>query len=172
MSVEGDIRNVIGKISEEFGKGCPMFLASVVSVSGNGETCSVLAEGATWEDVRLTAVSDGRTNLHIKPAVGSYVICADLSRGGMSDLAVVMVSRIDLIEVGTAEHTAVKGDVLHSELDKLTHRVDTIIQAIKAATPTSGDGGAALKAAIVAALEAIPAKEDFSKIENDKIKHG
>ena len=55
---------------------------------------------------------------------------------------------------------------------KLTNRVDTIIKALSQSATGSQDGGAAYKAGIVAILNTITQKEDFSKIESKKVYHG
>ena len=61
---------------------------------------------------------------------------------------------------------------LKKQLDILTGRLDSVINGIKTASVTPEDGGATLKSGIVASIEAYTQKEDFSEIENDKIKHG
>lgn len=61
---------------------------------------------------------------------------------------------------------------LSQQLAKLTNRVDTIIKALSQSATGSQDGGAAYKAGIVAILNTITQKEDFSKIESQKVYHG
>lgn len=61
---------------------------------------------------------------------------------------------------------------LKKQLDILTGRLDSVINGIKNASVTPEDGGATLKSGIVASIEAYTQKEDFSEIENNKIKHG
>lgn len=61
--------------------------------------------------------------------------------------------------------------VIVENLDKMTKRIDGIIEAIKNSTPVAQDGGASMKASIVASLNTLTEKEDFSKIENEKIRH-
>lgn len=170
-SVESDIRQTIQDIARQGDKKSSLyFTAKVQSVDASGETCEVSAFDAVWTDVRLTAVS-GSPDLKVFPSVGSFVLVSDLSGGSMTDLAVIMFSSFDRIELHGAEHTSANADVLRRELNKLTKRVDTIIQAINTATPTSGDGGAGLKSTMVATLQAITEKEDFSGIEDETIKH-
>lgn len=173
MSVLDDIRRTILDISnQEHAQRSSYHVAVVRSVSDSGETCDVIIEGAEFTDVRMTAVADGDCDMKVYPKVGSKVLVVDLSNGGMSDLAVTMYSQFEKLELGTAEHTIVNGDILKTELDKLSDRVDTIIRAIRNATPTPQDGGAGLKSTMVATLSTITQKEDFSKIQDDKIKHG
>ncbi len=64
------------------------------------------------------------------------------------------------------------GPELRTQLGYLTARVDTIISALENSPTAAQDGGAAYKAAITTALEAIQNKEDFSNIESDKVMHG
>lgn len=61
---------------------------------------------------------------------------------------------------------------LTKQLGFLTQRVDTIINALQNAPTAAQDGGATYKAGISAVLATIANKEDFSGIENDKVKHG
>ncbi|MDR1836605.1 MAG: hypothetical protein LBQ89_02995 [Treponema sp.] len=66
----------------------------------------------------------------------------------------------------------VKAKELKSQLDKLTARVDGIIDALKNSQTAVQDGGATYKGQIVAALSALVNKEDFSNIESEKVRHG
>ena len=61
---------------------------------------------------------------------------------------------------------------LVTQLDYLTARVDTIIDALSQSATGSQDGGATYKANIVAKLNTITNKEDFSDIENNTVLHG
>lgn len=61
---------------------------------------------------------------------------------------------------------------LTAQLAKLTNRVDTIINALENSPTTAQDGGAAYKAGIISTLNTITQKEDFSKIESEKVFHG
>lgn len=172
MEKYSEIRETIKAIAHQDSEQRSVFhVGTVKEVSSDGETCSVDVGGTVWTDVRLTSVADGECDFKVFPKLGSHVIVTDLSNGGMSDLAVVMYSKFERIELGEAEHTSANADILKTELDKLTRRVDTIIDAIKNATPTPQDGGAGLKTTMVAVLSGITEKEDFSGIEDDKIKH-
>jgi len=66
----------------------------------------------------------------------------------------------------------VKAAELKTQLDKLSARVDGIIDALKNSATAVQDGGAAYKAQIAAALAALTDKEDFSGIESEKVMHG
>lgn len=65
-----------------------------------------------------------------------------------------------------------KTQELQTQLGYLTARVDAIINALEQSATGSQDGGATYKTNITIALNAIANKEDFSNIENAKIKHG
>ena len=58
---------------------------------------------------------------------------------------------------------------LKSNLEKLTKRVDGIMDAINNAVAIPQDGGVGLQASMITTLETLVDKEDFSKIENKKI---
>lgn len=61
---------------------------------------------------------------------------------------------------------------LKKQLDILTGRLDSVINGIKTSPVTPQDGGASFKAGIIASIDSYTQKEDFSQIENNKIKHG
>lgn len=171
MSLLNDIRKTIQEIAaQDAEQRTNFFTAKVTEVEQSGEVCSIEYTGTIWSGVRLTAVT-GNTNVRVRPEVGSYVMVVDLSNGGMTDLAVVMYSRFELIEMGEASHTMANADILHRELDKLTARVDTIIRAINTAVPTPQDGGAGLQTTMKAVLSTITQKENWEEIEDETIKH-
>lgn len=170
MSVESQIREAIRAIAGVADGKTAFFLAEVSAVDESGETCSVRAFEAEWSDVRLTAVSGG-SDLKVFPSVGSLVMVADLSGGRMGDLAVVMFSTFDRIEMHEAKHTVANADVLRKELQKLTGRVDGIIKAIKDSVAVTDYSGAGLQRSMSSLLDLITEKEDFSDIEDETIKH-
>lgn len=61
---------------------------------------------------------------------------------------------------------------LAKQLDKMTRRIDGIMDALKNSPTGSQDGGAAYKSGIVGMLSSITDKEDFSEIESEKTMHG
>lgn len=68
-----------------------------------------------------------------------------------------------------------KTQELKTQLDILSGRLDSVVDGIKNATITPEDGGASLKAGVVASINAYILEhgtEDFSEIESDKVKHG
>jgi phage gp45-like len=73
---------------------------------------------------------------------------------------------------GTDAGGVVKAKELKSQLDKLTVRVDGIIDALKNSQTAAQDGGATYKGQIAAVLSALINKEDFSNLESEKVLHG
>jgi phage gp45-like len=73
---------------------------------------------------------------------------------------------------GTDAGGIVKAQELKTQLDKLTARVDGIIDALKNSATAAQDGGAAYKAQITVMLSTLVNKEDFSNIESEKVLHG
>lgn len=73
---------------------------------------------------------------------------------------------------GTDAGGVVKAAELKTQLDKLSARVDGIINALNSSPITPTDGGATFKGGIVAALAALVDKENFSNLESKKVLHG
>jgi len=135
---------------------------------------------APVKKVRLNANTEG---LIVTPKVGSDVLVVMMSA---TDAFVAMFSEIesyklrvtgyelqgDYIEFNGGENGGMTiTPELKKQLDKMTKRIDGIIDAISNAVPVAQDGGVALQKTIVAKLKTLTDKESFSKIENEKIKH-
>jgi len=73
---------------------------------------------------------------------------------------------------GTDLGGIVKAGELKNNLEKLSARVDGIIDALKNSPTAVQDGGAAYKAGIVTALVLLADKENFSNLESEKVFHG
>lgn len=68
-----------------------------------------------------------------------------------------------------------KTQELKTQLDRLSARVDNIIDALENSKTAAEDGGATYKAGIKTIIDTyseLNPKEDFSQIESDKVKHG
>ena len=116
---------------------------------------------------------------------GSYILLPVSSTEGVPDLkdgdavlwsengGTVIVRADKTVELnGTEFGGLIKVNELKKELDKMTSRIDGIINAIKTAPVAAQDGGASFKAGMIGILESLVDKENFSQIENDKVKHG
>jgi hypothetical protein len=122
-----DIRYKITEIAGR--KAIPAFTAKVVA--SEGETCTVEIDGVKFNDVRLRAVVNGaESRLLITPEKGSYVLCADLSGGAMSDLAVLTVSEIAQIEIDTPL-VVVNGGTNAGmvKIKELTDKLNTLVRS-------------------------------------------
>jgi len=73
---------------------------------------------------------------------------------------------------GTDAGGVVKAAELKSQLNKLTVRVDGIIDALKNSQTAAQDGGATYKGQIAAMLATLVDKEDFSNLESERVLHG
>jgi len=119
--------------------------------------------------VRLIAGAS-ESPLLITPVIGSAVIATFLSR---NTAFISLYSEVESVEIrGGDLGGLIKIEDLKSELAKLTARVDDIISAINGGVPVAADGGAALQTSIKAALALIIDKENFTNMENEKVKHG
>ena len=73
---------------------------------------------------------------------------------------------------GTDAGGVVKAAELKTQLNKLTARVDGIMDALNNSATAAQDGGATYKAQIAIKLATMADKEDFSNIESEKVLHG
>jgi phage gp45-like len=91
-----------------------------------------------------------------------------------SDAAGRVVCRVGgTVELNGKDNGGViKAQDLKTELNKLTARVDGIMNALKNSATAVQDGGAAYKTQIVTALSMLQDKENFSGIESEKVLHG
>ena len=162
------------------------FSGEVVSVDEAEKSCVVQVGNINIEDVRLNSIIQADLkSFSIVPAPKSKVL---LTRIGLSnEMCIVQYSEIDkvLIEIGEQSFEMNKDgflfnkgenkgliiiDELTKNLEKLTARVDTIYDGLSKLSPDPPQAGSA---SVTSGLKAIvsPAKEDFSNIENEKVKH-
>lgn len=185
MDVYSKIKSALREMQTTDG-GSPI-IGEVTGVDGT--VCKVKIGELEISDVRLRAVVNSETDLLlITPKIGSRVLMHDLSGGRMRELVIVKFSEVEKINIRTGETTidVENGKIeinggdnggmcntpeLKTQLDKLTARVDGIIDALTNGTTGTQDGGAAYKASVVAALQALTDKENFNDIEDSKITH-
>lgn len=158
------IRKLVENNEEVYSLPC-----EVVGVSNNVAELAPLNGDANLFGVKLIAGTSA-TPLLITPTTGSVVIATFLSK----DTAFIgLYSEIDTIEIrGNQYGGLIKIDELTKNLDKLTARVDGIIDAINNGVPIPQDGGLGLQNTIKAALATLVNKEDFTQIENEDVTHG
>jgi len=187
-SVAALAQKAIEKVKKS--KNLPVISEGVVtSVDRDARTCEVEREDAPQlYDVRLNAfLESGNDVITVYPQKGSKVLCA-IIEGDQADAYVLDCTDIEEIsgQIGDVKvkMTAggivfndgklggmVKGNELKKQLDKLTKRVDGIIQAIENGIAVPQDGGTSLQKTIVIGLKLLTDKEDFGQLENDKVKH-
>ena len=106
--------------------------------------------------------------LSYRPEVGAVVlVLLDTPTTGF----VIAASRGKIVMNGGSLGALIKIDELRAQLDKMTARIDGIIDALKSAKPSPQDGGAALQTTTIAALDRLTDKEDFGDIADNNITH-
>lgn len=125
---------------------------------------TVLCSGGSFDAVRILPVENSEDvpeledgDVAIYTSGGSLVTC-----------------RADgTVEInGTDYGGIIIADELKKQLDKMTARIDGIIDALKNAPTAAQDGGASYKGGIVGFLSALADKENFSDIQTDTVLHG
>jgi len=145
------------------------FWATVVSVNWIEKTADVKDVKAELEffDVLLGLGGD-----LIKPVVGSKCLCG-VAENQEAAAFIIYCEEVDERWInGESNGGLVITPELVFQLNKLTARVDGIIDAIDNGVPVAGDGGVALQNTIKVALAGLVDKESFDNIENTKVKHG
>ena len=166
MSIERDIKESIkhltGSQQELF------FPAEVVSIGD--KSCEASYDGIEYH-ILLCAIDSIDNSLVIRPKVGSTIQVADLSGGEKRILLAFQYTEIENIEVFGGEKGGMCNTLeLKKQLDVMSKRIDSIIDALSQSPTAAQDGGAAYKSAISSALASLD-KEDFSEIEDTRIKH-
>lgn len=139
------------------------------------------AESVDWENKTMTATDEddlpyydvllGVGMMAVKPVKGTECLIAILE-GNEATAFLLYANEAELIEFNQGLNGGFANTPeLKTQLEKLTARVDGIIDAINNGVPGSSDGGAALLTTIKTGLASITDKEDFSEIEDSKITH-
>ncbi|MCF6184357.1 MAG: hypothetical protein L3J56_06970 [Bacteroidales bacterium] len=177
-----EINEAIIKILEDAGiKILFSVKGKVVKVDEDKRTCEVEPDSgeANYVGVRLQALESENTGVLFVPEQGSDVIIHFIDN---DESFVVKTSKVSKVEIITEDGDIwlngddfgglIKIEELKKQLQKNTQRIDTIINVLKS-TITSvalhpNPGWSAIINPIVSALQ----KEDYSKIENETVKHG
>lgn len=149
-------------------------VAQVVKVDTSKMTCEAveLESEQKLYGVRLAANNKGSKTVVI-PKAGSVVLVGIIGNNRQSRYVAMVSEAESIMLMGDSNGGLCITPELKTQLDKLTARVDTIINAINAGVPATGapDSGTALIASIKAVLSGMPPKESFKNIENTKVTH-
>ena len=180
-----EIRNKIRAMS---GQRTPLLLTGKVE-SVEDETCTVSIGDLKLTGVRLRSVVNGEASkLLVTPKQGSFVTVIDLS-GELRETEVIGYSEIEAIDIETGSDINIncngtvtfnggqhEGIVIAEEIRKKLNNLESEINTLKGIftndwTPIVYDGGASLKAIVVAkwGKKIIATKPE--ELRNDKIKH-
>jgi hypothetical protein len=182
MESRAKARKSLANFVEQQTMGMPYFPATIKegTVDKAKHTCTVEDfEGNEHSNVRLKATIDSDKGFVLYPKDNSVVMVGRMKKDD-SDLYVALFGEIESIEIdATATIVFNQGEnggltitpELKKQLEKLTARVDGIIDAIKNGKVATDQSGAALLTSFIAGVTSIVDKEDFSAIENEKIKH-
>jgi hypothetical protein len=157
------------------------FTAEVNKV--DGETCDVEIAETIYSGVHLAAVSDGnKSNLIIKPKVGSVVLICDKTGGDMAWMNVVAFSEIESVTMKVDEIVINEGknDGMII-IQKLTDKINDLVGWCRDHTHLLSTGSVSVEGAMGVSANTAPinvpkplsppkqlSKSDY---ENDKIKH-
>ena len=187
-SIEENLRRFIKQVGQT--KTIPTVSVGIAkNINGENRTCDIqLNDALTLFNCRLNAIiGNYENNILILPKEGSFVAYALLDDRN-TEVLVIGYTEIDKINIKIGDTTIdisndkielnggllgglIKIEELKSQLDKMTQRIDGIMNALRNSPTGSSDGGAAYKTAITTALSSITNKENFGNIEDEKITH-
>ena len=127
-------------------------------------TCSIkLDEDLILHGCRLNAVECQERGdcFAVIPKVGSLV--SGIATADLRDVLIVSYSEIDSVIIKAPK---IEVNDFKTQLDKMTARIDGIIDAITYGVPQTDYSGAALQQSIVASLEQLTDKENFNTLSD------
>ncbi|MBR4326275.1 MAG: hypothetical protein IKP73_12190 [Bacteroidales bacterium] len=134
----------------------------VTDVDTKTLTCSVkLDDNLIIEGCRLNAVECQKQGhcFAVIPKKGSFV--SAVATADLRDILIVSFSEIDRVIINAPK---IEVNDFKTQLDKMSARIDGIIDAINNGKATPHDGGAGLQQTIVLGLQQITDKEDFDTL--------
>ena len=160
-----DIRQAIRSLA---GQQTTQVIVGTVTAT-DGHTADIQPLDPTAAPLLRVDLSVGQTAaLSYRPEVGATVLALlDTPATGF----VIAASKGKIVLNGGELGPLVKIHELQTQLQKMTARIDGIIDALRGAKPTPQDGGAALQATTAAALAALTDKEDFSNLADHSVTH-
>lgn len=160
-----DIRSAIQHLSGT--KTTPIIIGTIIRADNNTVDIQPLDDtAAPLLDIDLHIGDVGA--ITYRPDVGATVLVAlDTPSTGF----ILLSSQCPIIINGGHHGGVLKTPELIAQLEKMSGRIDGIIEAIKSGVPTPQDGGTALQKTITASLDTITDVEDFSNIADDNVTH-
>jgi len=188
MGHEKELQEAKRTLQDMFGAPIQVEQAEVKDVDETSRSMTVIIDGYDNFFCRLQAITDLKEGIYVVPKKGSQVLVGRINNDEFRYL--VYAAEIDKIVFKIGKSTGEIKDglmtfndgnnggltntpELKDQLAKLTKRVDDIIAAIQSPTviATPQDGGKSLWSLFNVQIAQIQDKEDFSKIEDKKIKH-
>lgn len=161
MAAEDNLIRLIETVVARYGND-GFITGEVVKTDKEKLTCDVkLDDDLILRDCRLNAVECEKRGdcFAVIPKVGSFV--SGVATADLRDVLIVSFSEIDSVIVKAAR---IEINDLKTQLNKLSARVDGIINAIKNGVCLKQDGGESLQKTIVTALPTSEDKEDFNTL--------
>lgn len=160
-----DIRTAIQHLSGT--KTIPIIIGTIIRADNNTVDIQPLDDtAAPLLDIDLHIGDVGA--IAYRPDVGATVLVAlDTPTTGF----VLLSSQCPIIINGGQNGSMVKTPELVTQLQKMSRRIDGIINAINSGIPIAQDGGTNLQTTIKASLATITDKEDFNNIADDNVTH-
>lgn len=161
MAAEDTLVALIEKVVKNYGND-GFIVGEVVKVDTKALTCDVkLDEELILHDCRLNAVERQQSGecFAVIPKKGSFV--SGVATADLRDVLIVSFSEIDSVVIKASK---IQINDYKTQLDKLSARVDKIIDAIKNGVPKTDYTGAALQESIVLNLPKAADKENFNTL--------
>ena len=141
----------------------------VEKVDEENMLCLINTDGEEEKVVASLVIGEGSKGVVQVPKVGSMVLVGMI---GNANGFLLMSEENDKIIINGGENKGlVKIEELKENLEKMTKRIDGIIEAIKGGVCVPKDGGSSLQQTITARLNSLTDKEQFDAIEDEKVLH-
>lgn len=161
MSTEDNLIKLIQTVVKK-SSGGGFIVGEVTKVDKQQHTCDITTDGLELYDCRLSSVtSEGTgTRVVVFPEIGSMV--AGIATNGLKDVLICNCSKVESMEI---KCDSIRINDLRTQLDKMSARIDGIIDALENSAVGTQDGGLTYQSNIKIALANLQ-KEDFSSIED------
>lgn len=162
--------NEIAKNIRKIAKMQPVIVCGNVQQVNEGEMNCIVDIDTEGETIIASLVVGEKQNAIIQvPKIGSMVAVAMVSN--ISGFVIMNEENEKIIINGGKNGGLINIEEIKKQLNIMSNRIDTIINAIKNATPVAQDGGASMKTSMVARLNTIQEKENFDSMEDERVKH-